>query len=190
MPATGRRDANRLPPGAVLTAGGLLRPLTLADLDAVLHVEAQSYEFPWTRGNFVDSLAAGYWAQALFRHGDDDPVTVRPSLLLAYAWAMPGVDEVHLLNLTVAPSVRGRGHARALLDHLVAWSVLQGAHQLWLEVRPSNARAITLYERYGFRGVGRRPGYYPAARNQREDATVMGLALDPATLTAHRTPPP
>ncbi len=178
MPA-GRRDAASRPhPQDTVAEAGQLRPIGLGDLDAVLHIEAQSYAFPWTRGNFIDSLAAGYWAQALFRR-DDDANVVRPGMV-AYAWAMPGVDEVHLLNLTVAPWARGRGHARSLLDHLVAWSLAREARQLWLEVRPSNARAIALYERYGFRTVGRRPGYYPAPHGRREDATVMGLALAPA----------
>jgi ribosomal-protein-alanine N-acetyltransferase len=178
------------PPGAAAPAL-LMRPLYVADLDAVLRIEAQAYEFPWTRGNFIDSLAAGYWAHALYGVGDGDRGSAPE--LLAYAWALPGVEELHLLNLTVAPGARGRGHARCLLDHLVAWGRTQRATQLWLEVRPSNLRAIALYERYGFRSVGRRPGYYPAAQGQREDATVMGLALAepaPAPSTESAPSPP
>jgi len=149
-----------------------VRPLTVAELDQVMPIEVQAYEFPWSRGNFIDSLAAGYWAQGLF--GTDENFASR---LLAYAWAMPGAGEVHLLNLTVAPALQGRGHARLILDHLVAWSRNLPADKLWLEVRPSNQRAISLYEHYGFQTVGRRPGYYPAAHGRREDATVMSLDL-------------
>jgi ribosomal-protein-alanine N-acetyltransferase len=149
------------------------RPLTSRDLDAVMRLEVQAYDFPWTRGNFVDSLLAGYWAHALFQ--SEAPSDDCPAELLAYAWAMAGVGEVHLLNITVARSSQGRGYARFLLDYLVAWCQEIQADDLWLEVRPSNARAIALYERYGFETVGRRPNYYPANHGRREDATVMSL---------------
>ena len=151
------------------------RALTTADLDAVMHIEGQAYEFPWTRGNFIDSLVAGYWAQALFRPGDT-AASSAPELL-AYAWAMSGVGEVHLLNVTVALGAQGRGHARFLLNRLSEWSRSLPADDLWLEVRPSNLRAIALYERYGFQTVGRRPAYYPAANGGREDAIIMNLKL-------------
>lgn len=149
------------------------RALTPSDLDAVMRLEVQAYDFPWTRGNFVDSLLAGYWAHALFQCST--PPDDSPAELLAYAWAMAGVGEVHLLNITVARARQGRGYARFLLDRLVAWCQETRADDLWLEVRPSNARAIALYERYGFETVGRRPNYYPANHGRREDATVMSL---------------
>lgn len=158
--------------------GGPFRPLTLADLDEVLRIEQQAYEFPWSRGNFIDSLAAGYWVQSLWGPG---ACATSPLSLRAYSWASLGAGEVHLLNLTVAPWAQRQGHALELLNELVAWSREQGAEQLWLEVRPTNLRAIALYERYGMRIVGQRPGYYPAARGQREDALVMGLTLEPFT---------
>jgi ribosomal-protein-alanine N-acetyltransferase len=46
-----------------------------------------------------------------------------------------------------------------------------------LEVRPSNTRALEIYERYGFKQIGRRKGYYPAADGQREDAIVMRFGI-------------
>ncbi|MES2889165.1 MAG: ribosomal protein S18-alanine N-acetyltransferase [Pseudomonadota bacterium] len=164
------------------------RALTLADLDAVMCIEVQAYAFPWTRGNFIDSLAAGYWTQGLFGPADGALPGAAPALL-AYAWALPGVQEVHLLNLTVAPWAQRRGHARRLLDQAVAWARGQGAEQLWLEVRPSNLAAISLYRGQGFQTVGLRPGYYPAAQGQREDATVMVLALPPVLPAFLETPP-
>ena len=146
----------------------LLEPMTIASLDAVLGVERAAYEFPWTRGNFIDALAAGYWAQRLV----DDA-----GRLLGYVVAMQGVDEMHLLNLTVAPPHQGAGHASWLLGALVAHCRALGDRQLWLEVRVSNARAQAIYRRYGFRDIGVRKGYYPAAQQQREDARVMSLAI-------------
>ena len=145
-----------------------LTPMTMSDVDAVLAVEVAAYAFPWTRGNFIDSLAAGYFARVL---------ASATGRVAGYFIAMEGVDEMHLLNLTVAPSEQGHGHARHLLDALVALCRERGAERLWLEVRESNARARSLYGRYGFKHVGMRPGYYPAAQGRREDAVVMSLEL-------------
>lgn len=144
-----------------------LRPMTVRDLDAVAAVEAQAYGFPWSRGNFVDSLAAGYWATLL--EIDD--------ALVGYTIALPGAGELHLLNVTVAPPWQGQGHGSRLLDALEAAGRAQGFASLWLEVRDSNQRAQALYRRRGYRAVGRRRGYYPAAGG-REDAILMSLALD------------
>lgn len=145
-----------------------LQPMRIAALSAVLDIEQLAYEFPWTRGNFIDSLAAGYDAM-LLRHPDGE--------LLGYFVAMPGVDEMHLLNITVAPGRQGHGHARAMLDALVGRCRERRAATLWLEVRLSNLRARRIYERYGFREIGLRKGYYPAAQGRREDAIVMSLEI-------------
>ena len=141
--------------------------LTLDRLDAVLAVEQRAYSHPWTRGNFTDALASGYQAQVLMA-GDH---------LLGYFVAMMGVDEVHLLNLTVAPEFQRQGWARVLLEALALWSRGQGAQWLWLEVRASNLRAQQIYLAHGFRRVGERKRYYPADHGQREDAVVMSLSL-------------
>lgn len=153
---------------ALLTPAPEHRPMTVQDLDAVLAIEQASYDFPWTRGNFIDSLAAGYRCELRIADG---------GALAGYSIAMPAVDEVHLLNLTVAPSLQGRGHARALLAALVDHALAHAVHSLWLEVRPSNARARALYAQLGFREVGLRRGYYPAPHGSREDAVVMSLPI-------------
>jgi ribosomal-protein-alanine N-acetyltransferase len=90
---------------------------------------------------------------------------------------MKGVDEVHLLNITVAPGEQGRGWGRLMLDALAVWSRSQGAQWLWLEVRTGNTRAQRIYDRHGFRRVGERKNYYPAQAGGREDAIVMSLRL-------------
>lgn len=157
---------------APLKAPGLrLRPMAQGDILSVLKVEQRAYSFPWTRGNFIDSLAAGYLAELLV-DAQGEPV--------AYFIAMPGVDEMHLLNLTVAPEWQRQGHACRLLDELEARCRSLGVPTLWLEVRASNDRARQVYLRRGFVEVGRRPRYYPAARGLREDAVVMRLAVAPA----------
>ena len=142
-------------------------PLTESRLDAVLAIENVAYEHPWTRGNFTDSLRSGYQAQILSAGGE----------VLGYFVAMKGVDEVHLLNITVAPPMQAQGWGRVILDALATWSRGQGAQWLWLEVRASNSRAQKIYQRHGYRRVGERKNYYPASRGVREDAVVMSLKL-------------
>lgn len=141
-----------------------LRPMTPADLDRVLAVEVRAYGFPWSRGNFSDSLAAGYVAE-LLQDADDT--------LLGYYLALPGVDELHLLNLTVDPAHQGRGWGHRLIDRFEQRAHELGLGTLWLEVRAGNARARALYRRRGYAEVGLRRGYYPAAGSKREDAVVM-----------------
>jgi ribosomal-protein-alanine N-acetyltransferase len=145
-----------------------LVPMTAASLDAVVQVEQSAYAFPWTRGNFIDSLAAGYAAQLLVNKGQQ---------LLGYFVAMEGVEEMHLLNITVDPHFHGRGHASTLHHALCSHSLGLGAHKLWLEVRQSNLHAQQIYRHFGFEPVGVRKGYYPAPMGQREDALVMVLQL-------------
>ncbi len=113
--------------------------MTPAWLDAVVRVEQGAYDHPWTQGNFTDSLNAGYQAQLLTGGNAPD------AELLGYFVAMKGVDEVHLLNITVAPQHQRQGWARIMLDALAVWSRAQGAQWLWLEVRVSNTRAKAIY---------------------------------------------
>ena len=161
------RSASPAPPGSVTDAGAL-HPMTIAQRDAVMAIEVSAYPFPWSRGNFIDSLAAGHPAWLL---------QDRVGGLLGYFVAMAGVEEMHLLNITVAPAVQRRGHARVLMAALVEQARAGGARQLWLEVRLGNAVARAVYERLGFVQVGVRKGYYPAAFGRREDAIVMSLLI-------------
>lgn len=153
---------------ALLSPDLQLRTMTTLDLDAVMAIEVQAYSFPWSRGNFVDSLAAGYRAEVL---------AGRSSGIVGYFVAMPGVDEMHLLNLTVAPAWQRQGLARRLLDALEERCRDAALPMLWLEVRASNERARQLYRRRGFAEVGLRRGYYPAPQGTREDAVVMSTPV-------------
>ena len=147
--------------------------MTCTWLPAVLQAEQSAYPHPWSERNFLDSLQAGYQAQLLTAGPAEKPE------LLGYFVAMKGVDEVHLLNISVAPAFQRQGWARVMLNALSIWSRTQGAQWLWLEVRVSNARARTVYESHGFRHVGTRRHYYPAntAFPRGEDAIVMSLKL-------------
>ena len=142
-------------------------PMTVAHLDTVIALEHAAYPHPWTRGNFIDSMAAGY--QVLLLMGGDE--------VLGYFVAMKGVDEAHLLNITVASLHQRSGWARMLLDALNLWARQQGLQWIWLEVRVSNLRAQNVYLAHGYRTVGERKHYYPAHNGLREDAVVMNLQL-------------
>jgi [ribosomal protein S18]-alanine N-acetyltransferase len=142
--------------------------MRVPDLTEVMAVERQAYPLPWTHGNFVDSLAAGYPAEVLRGARAE---------LLGYWVAMPSVDELHLLNITVAPAWQGRGLAVAMLDRLVDECHRRGLVQLWLEVRLGNERAREVYRRYGFAEVGKRRAYYPVQQGPREDAVLMSLTV-------------
>ena len=89
--------------------------------------------------------------------------------------------EAHVLNICVAPEQQGHGHGRRLLRALIQLARTRGAQRIFLEVRPSNRRAIALYDMEGFNEIGRRPRYYPA-RDGREDAIVMAMELLPAEI--------
>jgi ribosomal-protein-alanine N-acetyltransferase len=141
--------------------------MTVDDLDAVMRIERLAYAHPWSRAVFEDTVVAGYQAQRL----------LAGTTLLGYFVAMKGVEEVHLLNITVAPAHQYKGWARVMLEALSLWARGQAAKTLWLEVRVSNSRALQIYRAQGFVQVGRRPKYYPSGHGQREDAIVMSLNL-------------
>lgn len=152
---------------AVMKPQRQLEPMLPGDLGAVLTIETAVYEFPWSRGNFLDSLHAGYFARLLY---DEQQV------LAGYLVAMAGVDEMHLLNLTVGPARQRRGHARWMLDALLAHCREHSAAMLWLEVRVGNEGARALYRHCGFSEIGIRRNYYPGSSGAREDAIVMSIS--------------
>ena len=154
-------------PEAQELAQASLLPMHEGDLDAVMKLEQDNYPYPWTRGNFADSLRCGYQARVLRSPSGE---------LLGYFLMMYAVDEAHLLNITVAAHLHGKGIGRWLLDQAQREAREAGMHSMLLEVRPSNLRAQHVYQRYGFSQIGLRRNYYPAANNSREDAIVMRLA--------------
>jgi len=141
-------------------------PMQASDLAWVAAQDRELYPFPWSEGNFSDSLAAGYGCWMMFDGAE--PV--------GYAVLMRVLDEAHILNISVVTGRQRGGLGRRLLDHLADRAREAGAAQLFLEVRPSNAPALALYAGAGFETIGRRKGYYPA-QGGREDALVMRLPL-------------
>jgi len=86
------------------------------------------------------------------------------------------LDEAHLLNISIAAEYQGRGLGRELLVHMMQVARQYNALNMFLEVRVSNLAAIGLYENMGFNEMAIRRNYYPA-KNGREDAILMGMAL-------------
>ena len=144
-----------------------LRPMRETDLDEVMQIEEAAYPFPWTRGIFRDCMRAGYpmWVQE------------RDGRLAGYGVLSIAAEEAHVLNLCTAPGIEGHGLGQRMLQSLLRIARGSGAQRVFLEVRPSNPRAINLYDRSGFNEIGRRPRYYPTANHGREDAIVMAMEL-------------
>jgi ribosomal-protein-alanine N-acetyltransferase len=141
-------------------------PMNERDLDAVAALEASLQAFPWMRVNFEDSLNAGYSVWVLRLGGD----------LIGFSVLMSVIDEAHLLTIGICKRYQGRGYGARMLRHAMECARLSGATKLFLEVRPSNERAVELYRHFGFRQIGLRKGYYPAVVG-REDALIFDKEL-------------
>lgn len=151
---------------AVLKEIPELAPMREQDLEEVMAIEDAIYTHPWTRGNFADSLRAGYECRVL-RLG---------AQLRGYFVLMVAAGEAHLLNLSIAAVHQRTGYGTMFLNEAADLARKLGARSLFLEVRPSNRAAQGLYTRFGFRKIAVRRGYYPAPTG-REDALVLTLPL-------------
>jgi ribosomal-protein-alanine N-acetyltransferase len=142
------------------------RPMATDDLDSVLAIEQRIYPFPWSRGNFADSLQAGYRCT----------VMECDAQVMGYAILTLGAGEAHLLNLSVDAAWQGKGFGSALLRQQIDLARRGEARIMLLEVRPSNQVARALYRRFGFDQLTVRRGYYPDSKG-REDALLLALRL-------------
>jgi ribosomal-protein-alanine N-acetyltransferase len=144
----------------------ILREMTEADLDAVLHIEREVHAHPWTLGNFSDALRSGYQCKVFESAG----------VMLGYAVIMLAVDEAELLDIAIDKGHQRKGIGRKLLDAILSLARHENMRRMVLEVRASNQAAIALYRASGFEQIGLRRDYYLAA-NGREDAILMGKGL-------------
>ena len=142
------------------------RQMRMSDLPEIAGLEKSLYEFPWSLGNFRDSVTAGYdcW---VITHGEG---------VIGYAVLMVALDEAHLLNFAVASEWQNQGIGREFLRHMVGVAREARCQIVYLEVRPSNFAARHLYKSIGFQQIAIRPEYYPAVAG-REDALFLGLSL-------------
>jgi ribosomal-protein-alanine N-acetyltransferase len=143
------------------------RAMLYADLKEVLSIEKRAHPFAWTDSILRDCIRAGYRCRVL-----ENP----HSFIQAYGVMSAAAGEAHILNICVRPELQGRGLARRMLDHLLELARVLDVQTVFLEVRPSNGRAVRLYSSAGFCEIGLRLGYYPAVKG-REDALVMAKEL-------------
>ena len=136
------------------------------DVPEVSDIERRSYEFPWNHGVFRDCLLAGYYCL----------VVERDSAVVGYGVLSIAAGEAHILNLCIDPMYRELGYGERLLDEILIVANDQEVREMFLEVRPSNEKAIALYSKKGFRNIAYRPAYYQASGG-REDAAVFSKVL-------------
>ena len=151
---------------AILQDAPTFRPMRIDDMVAIMRIEHDLYPFPWTEGNFQDSLKAGYncWVCVFGPH------------VIGYAVMMLAAGEAHVLNIAVARDWQGQGLGRSFMQHLIRLARDYAATEIFLEVRPSNAVARRLYHGMGFNEIATRRNYYPS-HGGREDAILMAMAL-------------
>lgn len=144
----------------------LLRTMVHDDLPLVSDIERRSYNFPWSHGVFRDCLLADY-ACIVVERGDD---------IAGYAILSIAAGEAHILNLCVDPTFRALGYGTRLLNEILERARMAEVKEVFLEVRPSNSGALSLYSKKGFRKIANRPAYYQASKG-REDADVLAKIL-------------
>ena len=147
---------------AIHEAPVFLRTMSHEDLSLVSDIERRSYEFPWSHGVFRDCLLAGYQCVVLERDGD----------VTGYSVVSIAAGEAHILNICVDPDFRSMGYGERLLDEALFRTRTTAVREIFLEVRPSNSNALSLYKKKGFHKVSKRPAYYQA-EDGREDADVL-----------------
>lgn len=143
-----------------------IRTMVHDDLVVVSDIERRSYEFPWSHGVFRDCLLAGYSCI----------VVERGDLVVGYGILSMAAGEAHILNLCVDSNYQQMGFGERLLDEILMRARRAEINEIFLEVRPSNESAISLYKKKGFRQIAYRPAYYQA-RKGREDAAVLSKVL-------------
>ncbi len=146
-----------------MTASNLtFRPMTLDDVDAVMLLENEVYQFPWNDRIFRDCIRVGY----------DCWLALSEETVVAHAVISVAAGESHILNLSVNGNLQGKGIGRQFIQFLLKIARNKRAQIMMLEVRPSNTRAINCYNSAGFNEIGCRKDYYPAP-NGKEDALLF-----------------
>jgi len=142
------------------------RPMTLDDVDAVMHLENAVYQFPWTDKIFKDCIRVGY----------DCWLALLENKVVAHAVISVAAGESHILNLSVTGDQQGKGIGKQFIQFLLNIAHNKRAQIMMLEVRPSNVRAIKCYNSAGFNEIGSRKNYYPAP-NGKEDALLFARQI-------------
>lgn len=144
-----------------------LRKMRRDDLTAVLEIESKNYSFPWSEGIFKDCLSSGHYSCW---------VCEEIETIIGFSIVSMAAGEAHIMNVCVDPEVQKQGVGRKLLENMIELATNK-AETIFLEVRPSNKIAISLYKKRGFNEIGVRKGYYPTANGGKEDAVMLALDL-------------
>ncbi len=140
-----------------------ITPMEKIHVDDVLKIEEQSYgEHHWSKDSFYGELSndlAHYYSA--FDENNN---------LIGYAGSWQILDEAHITTIAISPKFRRKKIGEALLHRLVEDCLKNEIKYITLEVRVSNIAAIKLYEKYAFKSLGTRKGYY---QNNNEDALIM-----------------
>lgn len=148
---------------------GTIRIAEDKDIDAIAELDKQCFAVPWSREAYARELRAN--KLAFYIVADEDGEIVG----FAGLWGI--IEEGHITNVAVHPAYRGKGLGKLLVSKLLEVSEQYGIDKFTLEVRPSNAAAISLYQKLGFQAVGKRPRYY---EDNGEDALIMWRFRDGA----------
>jgi [ribosomal protein S18]-alanine N-acetyltransferase len=159
--------AKHFPSVAALHNRPHFRPMTRHDLNAIVAIEQQIYDFPWSKNTFWDCLKISSYSCWVYEQGEE---------VIAYGILSIAAGESHVMNVCVSPTVQRQGYGLKMMNRLI--DVAGGHHveTMLLEVRPSNEPALNLYRNMGFNEIGTRKDYYPA-KNGREDALILALDM-------------
>jgi len=160
--------------------GWRIATINRTDLEPILAIEQLSFQWPWGRISFEGELSCQNACNYVVKSAEAD----KKAQIVAYAFIRRVADELHILKIAVTPARRGHGIATWFLNHCFTAGARQGANSVYLEVRPSNIPAIELYEKLGFKEIGRRPKYYA---DSKEDALVMMKDLAKVQPTAEKS---
>lgn len=143
----------------------MIRKVTPMDIDAIMHIEVESFTLPWSRESYLGELKNNF---ATYLVGDYE------GEVIGYGGIWVVFEEAHITNVAVAPEYRKAGVGRALMEELERAARSKAAHRIVLEVRPSNIAALALYRGLGYITSGLRKEYYS---DNNEDALLMTKLL-------------
>ena len=146
------------------------RRMILSDVQQVMKIEREVYEFPWTERIFMDCIRVGYQCW----------MALQQQRVVGHAVISVTAGESHILNLSIGKENQRQGFGRQFIEFLVDEARARDAQTMLLEVRPSNTPAINCYNAAGFNEIGSRKDYYPA-NGGREDALLFARHITPAS---------
>ena len=170
----GQADTSERFMSAAIQLQSQIRDMSIADLKEVADIERATYSFPWSQGVFRDCLLAGY--QNIVFEITGMPCNLSSRVVRGYGVMSVAAGEAHILNLCIHREFQSVGYGRQLLDTFLVKAESLGVERVFLEVRPSNNVAISLYQSVGFKQIGVRPSYYQATVG-REDAVIFAAFL-------------